>query len=84
VRWGVEIGTFPTERAARAAADSAHHFVAAGAVPVVSVALRGRRIWRAEIGGLSQAEARNSCAVLSRHRIACAPLRSEAGQVASR
>jgi D-alanyl-D-alanine carboxypeptidase len=84
VRWGIQIGSFATERAARAAAGNAHRLVEAGEIRLVSVAMRGKRIWRAQLGGLSQAEARNSCAVLVRHRIACAPLRSEAGQVASR
>jgi D-alanyl-D-alanine carboxypeptidase len=83
-RWGITVGSFATERAARAAADNARRIVDAGAIRVVSVALRGRHIWRAELGGLSQTEARNSCAVLVRHRIACAPLHAEAGQVASR
>jgi len=84
VRWGVQIGSFATERAARAAAGNAHRIVEAGEIRLVPVAMRGKRIWRAQLGGLSQAEARNSCAALARHRIACAPLRSEAGQVASR
>jgi D-alanyl-D-alanine carboxypeptidase len=82
-RWGIQVGSFTTERAARAAADNARRIVDAGAIRLVPVALRGRRIWRAELSGLSQAEARNSCAVLARHRIACAPL-AEARQVASR
>jgi D-alanyl-D-alanine carboxypeptidase len=82
-RWGIQIGSFATERAARAAAGNARRIVDAGEIRLVPVSLRGKRIWRAELDGLSQGEARNSCAVLARHRIACAPL-AEARQVASR
>jgi hypothetical protein len=44
----------------------------------------GRTIWRAQVTGLTSAEAQGACAALARHRAACVILRPDPRQVASR
>lgn len=81
--WGIQIGSFVTEKAAREAATAAHRLADAGDVRVESVASHRRSLWRAQIGGLTPAEARSACAALAHHRMACFVMRSEPRQVAS-
>ncbi len=84
-RWGVQVGTYQTERAARGAAGTARRFTEGGAVQIEQISLRGRSAWRAQIGGLTQADAQESCAAMSRRRrAACFILRPNPGQFASR
>ena len=83
-RWGVQVGTYQTERAARGAAGSARRFTDGGAVRVEQIGVRGRSAWRAQIGGLTQADAQESCAAMSRRRAACFVVRPDPGQFASR
>jgi len=83
-RWGVQVGTFTSEHAARDAAASARRFTDGGAVRVEPISIRGRTAWRAQIGGLSQSDAQEACAAMARHRAACFILRPDPGQYASR
>ena len=81
--WGIQVGTFGSERAARQAAMLARH-VADGDARVELVSLHGRPAWRAQLTGLSAADAQGACGGRSRRRSACFVLRSGAGQIASR
>ena len=83
-RYSVQVGTFGAERAARAAAFAARRLAADGDPKVESLSLRGKTMWRAQLGGLSAAEAQTACAALARKKTPCMVLRPEAGQVASR
>jgi D-alanyl-D-alanine carboxypeptidase len=80
--WSVQVGTFATEAAARGAALASRREAEAGEVRVESVRLRGKTIWRAQVTGLSGADAQDVCS--GRRHGACMVIRPEARQVASR
>ncbi len=82
--WAIQVGTFGSERAARQAAGLAQR-LADGDARVEQVWLHGRPAWRAQLTGLSAAQAQNACGVRSRaRRSACFVVRPDAGQMASR
>lgn len=83
-RYGVQVGTFSTERAAHAASITARRAAADGEPRVESTMLQGKKVWRAQVSGLSAGEAQTACATLARKKAPCLVLRPEAGQVASR
>ena len=83
VTWGVQAGTHPTEKAARAAAFAARRAADAGEVHVEPVTVKHKTVWRAQVTGLSQADARAVCAVLAKRKTPCMMLRIEPRQVAS-
>ena len=80
----VQVGTYGDERSARAAALSALRALGDGQPQIEQSGTRGRMIWRAQIGGLTPAQAQSACPVLARKRLPCFASRAEAGQVASR
>ena len=83
-RFGVQVGTFASQRSAHAAALAARHAAGDGEPRVETISTRGRTMWRAQLTGMSGAEAQNACAALARKRLPCIVLRPEARQVASR
>jgi D-alanyl-D-alanine carboxypeptidase len=83
-RWSVQVGAFVTEGAARKAANTAQRLTGSGDVAVEKVAVRRKISWRAQLIGLSDAEARGACAALAKRKLTCALLRPNPGQVASR
>ena len=82
--WTIQVGSFGSERAARDAASSARRAADGGEVRIEPTSQRGRTIWRAQVTGLTAAEAQGTCAALARHRSACMVLRPDQRQVASR
>ncbi|MBO0710314.1 MAG: D-alanyl-D-alanine carboxypeptidase [Acetobacteraceae bacterium] len=82
--WGIQVGTFGSERAARAAAAAAVRVADSGGTRVEPTRLHGRLAWRAQLVGLRIGEAHSACGTLSRHRAACLVVRPEAGQIAIR
>jgi D-alanyl-D-alanine carboxypeptidase len=83
-RWSVQVGAFVTEGAARKAANTAQRLTGSGDVAVERVGVKRKVSWRAQLVGLSDAEARGACAALAKRKLACALLRPNPGQVASR
>jgi D-alanyl-D-alanine carboxypeptidase len=83
-RWTVQLGSFPSEQAARAIAALARRAADGGDIRIDPVTRSGRTSYRAAVVGLSQADARTACAVVARHRGTCTPVRPETGQLASR
>ncbi len=83
-RWGVQVGTYQTEQAARSAASKARRYTDGGSVRLERIGHNGRAAWRAQIGGLTQADAHEACAAIGRKRAACFIVRPESGQLASR
>ena len=81
--WAIQVGSFGSERAAREAASSARRAADGGEVRIEPASLHGRTIWRAQVTGLTAAEAQGACAALARHRSACIVLRPDQRQVAS-
>jgi D-alanyl-D-alanine carboxypeptidase len=81
-RWSVQVGSFQQEGAARDAANAARRVAEVGQPHVEPATTKGRTTWRAQLVGLSAAEASGTCAALARHRTACIVLKPEAGQVA--
>ncbi len=84
VRWGIQVGTFASERAARQAASVAARVAEAGEARVEQVSLRNRPAWRAQLVGLTATEAQSACGGRAKRRSACFVIRPDAGQVASR
>ncbi len=82
--WGIQVGSFGNERAARNAASNARRAADGGEARIEPANQRGRTIWRAQVTGLTAPEAQSACATLARHREACVVLRPDQRQVASR
>lgn len=80
--WGIQVGSFPTEQAARDAAAHARKTTDSGEVRVERTTWHGHSAWRAQVTGLTAAEAQSACSALARHRGACFVLRPEQRQVA--
>ena len=81
-RWSVQVGAFASESAARQAASTARRFAGSGDVRVEQTSQQGKTLWRAQVGGLSEAEAQGTCAAMGRQRLPCAPVRPDPGQLA--
>ncbi len=80
--WSVQVGGFATQAAAHSAALAARREAEAGEVRIEPVRLRGKTIWRAQVIGLSEADAQDACS--GHRRGACTVIRPEGRQVASR
>jgi D-alanyl-D-alanine carboxypeptidase len=83
VGWGIQVGIYAKERAARVAASAARRLAADGQPRVEPAIAHGRPAWRAQVTGLTAPEAQGACATMSRHRTPCMVLRPEAREVAS-
>lgn len=81
--WGIQVGSFATERAAREAAHEARRAADGGDVRIEPGTVHGKTVWRAQVTGLSSSEAQGACSAL-RHKSACVILRPDQRQVASR
>jgi D-alanyl-D-alanine carboxypeptidase len=82
--WGIQVGSYASERAAREAAMIARRAADDGEARVEPAGLRGRTTWRAQVFGLTASEAQNACSVLAHHKTPCIVLRPDQRQVASR
>jgi D-alanyl-D-alanine carboxypeptidase len=82
--WAIQVGTYASAKDATAAAALARKTAEGGAVHVEALKLNGHPTWRAQVVGLTAAEAQSACAALSRHKTACFVVRPEQGQIASR
>jgi D-alanyl-D-alanine carboxypeptidase len=82
--WGIQVGSFASEGAAREAALNARRAADDGEARVEPAGLRGRTTWRAQVFGLTAAEAQSACSALARRRAPCIVLRPDQRQVASR
>jgi D-alanyl-D-alanine carboxypeptidase len=76
--WAIQVGLFRTEQAARLAAVRARRATVSGAARIAQAPLHGRTSWRAQVIGLTGAEARDACTALSRHGTPCVVIRAEA------
>jgi D-alanyl-D-alanine carboxypeptidase len=83
-RWGVQVGSFPSVAAAQQAVSLIRREAAGGEVRVQPAALRHRPAWRAQLVGLSQADAQSACGSLAKRGMPCVVLRALPGRVASR
>ncbi len=81
-RWGIQVGSFASARAAHAAAERARQAAELGAPHVEHAYVHGRRSWRAQVLGLTAPEASAACSTVSKHGGACAVIRAESRQVA--
>ncbi|MEA2739333.1 MAG: D-alanyl-D-alanine carboxypeptidase [Acetobacteraceae bacterium] len=80
--WAVQVGTFSTETAAHSAALAARREAEAGEVRIEPIRLRAKTIWRAQVVGLSQSDAQDTCS--GHHKGACMVIRPDSRQLASR
>jgi D-alanyl-D-alanine carboxypeptidase len=83
-RWGIQVGAFSTQAAARHAASEALRAADSGEARTESIHGKGHATWRAQVTGLTQSEAANACAALTKHKKPCLPLRPDLRLVASR
>ena len=82
--WGIQVGSFASQGAARAAALSARRAADDGEARVEPAGLRHKTTWRAQVTGLTASEAQSACNALTRRRTPCIVLRPDQRQVASR
>ena len=80
--WAVQVGTYATEGAAHGAAMAARREAEAGEIRIEPIRQRAKTLWRAQVTGLSEADAQDACS--GHHRGGCIVLRPESHQVASR
>jgi D-alanyl-D-alanine carboxypeptidase len=78
----IQVGSFGTAAAARAAAVAARREAESGEIRVEPVTVRHRTTWRALVVGLSSSDAMDACS--GHRRGACLVVRPDARQVASR
>lgn len=83
-RWGIQVGTFRSEKAARQAATAAQHVADAGDAHVERTTLHGKPAWRAQLTGLTAREAQSACGGRGKKKSACFVVRPEGGELASR
>jgi D-alanyl-D-alanine carboxypeptidase len=81
-KWGIQVGVYAKEKAAREAAAAAHRLAEDGEPRIEQATAHGRPAWRAQVTGLTAPEAQGTCATLSRHGTPCMVLRPEAREVA--
>jgi len=82
--WAIQVGSFAAERQARAAAAAARRLTDDGDIRVMAAMVNRKPVWRAQLTGLSAAEAQSSCQTLSRRKSPCMIIRPEQQQVAAR
>jgi D-alanyl-D-alanine carboxypeptidase len=82
--WGIQVGSFSNQRAAREAAASARRAADDGEVRVEPATVHHRMTWRAQVTGLSASEAQSACTTLARRKHPCIVLRPEQGEIATR
>ncbi len=82
--WGIQVGSFASEQAAREAASVARRAADGGEAHIESITLKGRTTWRAQVTGLTANEAQGACSALARRKAPCIVLRPDQRQVASR
>ena len=80
--WSIQVGSYATEAAARAAAVAARRAAEAGEIRVEAVTVRHKTIWRAQVVGLTSSDAQDACS--GHHKGAGMVIRGDARQVASR
>ena len=83
-RWAVQVGAFANEAAARQAASNARRIGGAGDPRVDATSQHGKPLWRAQLVGLSEAEAQGICASMRSQKLPCAAVRFDPQQLASR
>jgi D-alanyl-D-alanine carboxypeptidase len=74
-KWGVQVGAFASAAAARQAALTARRVVDGGEIRIEAAPAKGKATaWRAQLTGLSAAEAREGCVALAKRKMPCVPL----------
>lgn len=80
--WSIQVGSFSSESAARSAAQAARREADSGEAKVLAVRHHGRVVWRAEVVGLTEADAEDTCG--AHRRGGCLVIRPSQRQLASR
>jgi hypothetical protein len=80
----VQVGAFTTEAAARQAAANARKLADSGQVRIEPTTVQGKTSWRAQLVGMSAADASGTCVALAKRKQPCLVLKPDAGQVALR
>lgn len=76
-KWGIQVGSFHSERAARAAAAHALRAADGGTAHIERATARRRHTWRAQVVGLTSAEASGACHALAKHHGVCVVIRPD-------
>jgi D-alanyl-D-alanine carboxypeptidase len=80
--WAVQVGTFATENAAHGAAAAARREADAGEARVEAIRVGAKFSWRAQVTGLTQSDAQDTCS--GYRKGTCMVIRLDSRQVASR
>lgn len=79
-RWAVQVGVFATEATARQSSNNARRIIDNGSIHVEPAGAKAG--WRAQVVGLTAAEASGACSVLTKRKLVCMLMRSNTGQIA--
>lgn len=82
--WGIQVGAYATEKAARYAATIGRRAADGGEAHIESTVINKKTLYRAQVTGLSAGDAQDACATLAKKRAPCVVFRLTARQVASR
>jgi hypothetical protein len=82
--WWIQVGSYATEPAARAAAAAARHAAEAGDARVEAATVSHKTVWRAQVMGLRAIDAQDACSALARRKTPCMVMRPDTRDVASR
>jgi len=80
----IQVGTYASEHAARAAAAAGRRVADDGETHIEATTLKHKHLWRAQVTGLSGADAQAACSTLARKKVPCMVIRVDSRQVASR
>lgn len=82
--WAIQVGSFPLEKQAREAAQAARKVTDSGAPRVETAIANRKQVYRAQVAGLSGADAQSACQTLTKRRSPCIVLRPDQAQLAER
>jgi D-alanyl-D-alanine carboxypeptidase len=82
--WSIQVGSFTSERAARSAAAMGRRVADGGELHIEAISMHRHPAWRAQVVGLTQADAQSACSALAHRKQPCVILRPERREVASR
>lgn len=82
--WAIQVGSFRTERQARAAAAAGRRLADGGEIRIETAVVNRKPYWRAQVTGLSQQDAASACQAMARRKAPCIVMKADSRQVATR
>jgi D-alanyl-D-alanine carboxypeptidase len=82
--WTAQLGSYSKIRAAKRQAISAHAIRGVGVARIARLRLHGRTLWSAQLAGLSQRDAHETCAAMAARGHRCVVIAPQAAHLAER